>query len=120
MGNPKRRSLYRGAGTRNRTFPFFAIAHACRMQYDLNKQNNGRGEYDNNLFRSILRISGISFEPSPPYAQHKNGVSERIIGAITEKARAMMIDCQAPVEFWGEAIMTATYLHRRVPHKALN
>jgi hypothetical protein len=35
--------------------------------------DNGKGEYDNNLFRSILRVGGITFEPSPPYAQHKNG-----------------------------------------------
>jgi transposase InsO family protein len=81
--------------------------------------DNGKGEYDNNLFRSILRINGISFEPSPPYAQHKNGISERTIGAITEKARAMMIDSQAPHGFWGEAVMTAAYLHRRTPHKFL-
>jgi hypothetical protein len=81
--------------------------------------DNGKGEYDNNLFSSILRINGISFEPSPPYAQHKNGISERTIGAITEKARAMMIDSQAPHGFWGEAVMTAAYLHRRTPHKFL-
>jgi transposase InsO family protein len=81
--------------------------------------DNGRGEYDNNLFRSILRINGILFEPSPPYAQHKNGISERTIGAITEKARAMMIDSQVPLGFWGEAVMTAAYLHRRTPHKFL-
>jgi hypothetical protein len=36
--------------------------------------------------------SGISFEPSPPYTQHKNGVSERMIATITIKARVMMID----------------------------
>jgi transposase InsO family protein len=81
--------------------------------------DNGRGEYDNAFFRGILRVSGISFEPSPPYSQHKNGVSERLIGVITEKARAMMIDSQAPLEFWGEAVMSAAYLHRRTPSRAL-
>ena len=33
---------------------------------------NGKGEYDNRLFHGILRVSGISFEPAPPYTQHKN------------------------------------------------
>jgi len=33
--------------------------------------DNGRGEYDNTLFRRILAGSGISYEPaSPPYTQH--------------------------------------------------
>jgi hypothetical protein len=63
-----------------------------------------------NTAKFNVKVSGISFEPSPPYSQHKNGVSERLIGVITEKARAMMIDSQAPLEFWGEAVMTAAYL----------
>ena len=52
----------------------------------------------------------MTYEPCPPYAHHKNGAAERIIGVITEKARAMMIDAQAPIEFWGEAVKTADYL----------
>ena len=63
--------------------------------------DNGREEYDNTLFRRILAGSGISFEPSPPYTQHKNGVAERMIGTLIEKARAMMLDSQAPKQFWG-------------------
>ena len=35
--------------------------------------DNGRGKYDNRLFRGILRVSGILLEPAPPYTQHKNG-----------------------------------------------
>ena len=82
--------------------------------------DNGRGEYDNTLFRRILAGSGISFEPSPPYTQHKNGVAERMIGTLTEKARAMMLDSQAPKQFWAEAIRTASYLHARTPSRALD
>ena len=42
-----------------------------------------------------------------------------MIGVITEKARAMMIDSQAPLEFWGEAVDTAVYLHRLTPNEGL-
>jgi len=82
--------------------------------------DNGRGEYDNTLFRRILAGSGISFEPLPPYTQHKNGIAEQMIGTLTEKARAMMLDFQAPKQFWAEAIRTASYLHARTPSRALN
>jgi len=44
--------------------------------------DNGRGEYDNKFFRSILAARGIRFEPAPPYTQHKNGVAERMIGTL--------------------------------------
>ena len=81
--------------------------------------DNGRGEYDNKLFRMLLAASGTSFEPCPPHAHHKNGVAERMIGVITEKARAMMIDSQAPLEFWGEAVGTAVYLHRLTLNEGL-
>jgi hypothetical protein len=40
-----------------------------------------------------------------------------MIGTITEMARAMIIDSQAAVQFWGEAVNTAVYLHQRSPNK---
>ena len=82
--------------------------------------DNARGEYDNSLMRGFLRVSGISFEPSPPYSQHKNGVSERMIGTLATKARSMLLDSQLELEFWAEAVSTATYLHERSPSQTLN
>ena len=70
-------------------------------------------------FRLILAAHCTTYEPCPPYAHHKNGVAERMIRTITEKARAMIIDSQAPVQFWGEAVNTAVYLHQRSPNEGL-
>jgi hypothetical protein len=42
-----------------------------------------------------------------------------MIRTITEKARAMIIDSQAPVQSWGEAVNTAVYLHQRSPNEGL-
>ena len=81
--------------------------------------DNRKGEYDNTLFKSILTAGGISFEPSPAYTQHKNGVSERMIQTLKAKARAMLLDAQLPPPFWAEAINTACYLHRRSPSRSL-
>jgi len=81
--------------------------------------DNGRGEYDNRLFRGILRVSGISFEPAPPYTQHKNGKSERMIQTLVTKARTMLIDAKLPTAMWAEAISTAAYLHERSPSRPL-
>jgi hypothetical protein len=33
-----------------------------------------------------------------------------MIRTITEKARGMIVDSQAPLEFWGEAVNPAVYL----------
>jgi hypothetical protein len=91
------------------------------MGYELKRFrcDNGWVEYDNKTFRYVLAARGTTYEPCPPYSYHKNGVAERMIGTITEKARAMMIDSQAPVQFWGEAVNTAVYLHQRSPNEGL-
>jgi hypothetical protein len=81
--------------------------------------DNGRGEYDNKLFRGLLATRGTALEFCPPESHHKNGVAERMIRTITERARAMILDSQAPLEFWGEAVNTAVYLHQRMPNEGL-
>jgi len=67
----------------------------------------------------VLAACGTTYEHRPPYTHHKNGVAERMIQTITEKARCMMIDCEAPFVFWGEAVNTAVYLHQRTPNEGL-
>ena len=81
--------------------------------------DNGRGEYSNKTFQKILGDSGITFEPAPPYTQHKNGVSECLIQTLNTKARSMLLDAKLPKKFWAEAIATATYLHQRSPSNSL-
>jgi len=80
---------------------------------------NGRGEFDNKTFRQVLAAHGTTYEPCPPYTHHENGVSEHMIQNITEKARSMIIDSQAPHACWGEAVNTAVYLQQRTPNEAL-
>ena len=81
---------------------------------------NGRGEYSNQFFLNYLTMEGISYEPSVPYTQHQNGVSERKIRPIMEKARTMLLEAQLPARFWAEAVSTAVYLLNRSPTKAPN
>ena len=56
--------------------------------------DNGKPEYDNTTFQAILRENGISYEPSGPYTQNQNGVSERMNRTIMEKARTMLLHRQ--------------------------
>jgi len=81
--------------------------------------DNGRGEYSNKFFRGILRALGVSFEPLPPYTQHKNGLSERMIRTIATKGRSLLFNFKLDPELWAEAINTATYLHARSPSRVL-
>jgi len=80
---------------------------------------NGRGEYDNKLFPVLLAARGTELGLCALYTHYKNGVVGRMICTITERARAMILDSQAPLEFWGEAVNTAAYLHQRMPNMGL-
>jgi len=81
--------------------------------------DNGRAEYDNAEFRGILTENGISYEPSAPYTQNQNGVSERMNRTVMEKARTMLLEAHLPESFWAEAVNTAVYLHNRSPTRSL-
>jgi transposase InsO family protein len=82
--------------------------------------DNGKAEYDNATFQTILRESGISYEPSAPYTQNQNGVSERMNRTVLEKARTMLLEAHLPESFWAEAVNTAVYLHNRSPTRSLD
>ena len=96
-------------------------ARVDSMGYEIKRFrcDNGLGEYKNKTFQYVLAAHGTTYEPCPPYAHHKNSVAERMIRTITEKARAMMIDSQAPIQIWGEAVNIAVYLHQRSPNEGL-
>ena len=42
-----------------------------------------------------------------------------MIQTITEIARALMLDSQALIGFWGEVVNAAVYLPRRTPNEGL-
>jgi len=81
--------------------------------------DNGHGEYDNRLFPEYLVSEGIIYEPSAPYTQHQNGISEWIIRTIMERARTILLELQLNDSFWAEAVNTAVYLHNHSPTRAL-
>jgi hypothetical protein len=68
---------------------------------------------------STFKEKGILKEMSAPYAQDQDGVSERSIRTIIERARTMMLQANLPVKLWPEAIAAAVYITNRLPTKAL-
>lgn len=81
--------------------------------------DNGR-EYLSNDMRSYCAEKGISYHLTVPHTPQLNGVSERMIRTITEKARTMVHAAKLNKCFWGEAVLTATYLINRSPTNALH
>ena len=80
--------------------------------------DNGR-EYLSTEMKNYCVQKGISYHLTVPRTPQLNGVSERMVRTITEKARAIICGASLQKVFWGEAVLTATYLINLTPTKAL-
>jgi hypothetical protein len=76
-------------------------------------------EYINKEFEFALTKYGISHKLPPSYTKEPNGLIERINLTLFNKVRSMLIQSNSPNYLWGEALLAATYLYNRTPHKAL-
>ena len=80
--------------------------------------DSGRECYSNEM-KDFCVQKDISYHLTVPRTSQMYGVSERMIRIITEKARAMISGFNLEKHFWGEAVLTATYLINLTPNKAL-
>ena len=66
-----------------------------------------------------LEKEGIVFEPSTPYSQEQNGVSEQVGQTIMDMARATILEGNLSDDLWPEVIPAMTYIKNLRPTKAL-
>lgn len=76
--------------------------------------DNGR-EYLSDEFREFCNRNGIVMQHTVPYNPEMNGVAEKMNNTLMDKARTSLIDSGMKKEFWGEAILFATYVTNRSP-----
>jgi len=83
------------------------------------RTDNGR-EYVTTELTSFLRKEGIQHQLTVPYTPQQNGVAERKNRSLTESAKCMLLDADLDNRFWGEAVLTATYLQNRVISRSID
>lgn len=82
-------------------------------------RSDGGGEFINNDLRLFYKQQGIKSQFTTPYSPQQNGIAERKNRALSEMATCMLIDAGLEKKFWGEAILTSTYLQNRLPSRSL-
>lgn len=83
------------------------------------RSDNGT-EYVNHELKDYLGNLGIHHQTSCVYTPQQNGVAERKNRHLLDVARAIMFATNTPKIYWGEAILTATYLINRMPSRVLS
>ncbi|CAA7405798.1 unnamed protein product [Spirodela intermedia] len=66
-----------------------------------------------------FQTEGIIPESSCVYTPHKNSLTERKNGHLLEVTRSILFQHHVPKVFWGEAVLTATYLINRLLSRTL-
>ena len=59
----------------------------------------------------------VIHETTPPYSPKYNGVVERKNRTLKEMMNVMLVNSGAPLNLWGEAILFACYIKKRIPYK---
>jgi len=77
------------------------------------------GEYDSNVLNEFIKKCGIIHEVTPPYSPASNGVAERKNRTLINLTNSMLMHSGIPLNFWGEAVLTACFVLNRIPHKKL-
>ena len=77
-------------------------------------------DFLNRELSDFLKSKGIIHQTSCPYTPRQNGLAERKIGDIVDKARTLLIQSSAPLNLWGFAVMTSSHLINRLPSRILN
>lgn len=73
------------------------------------RSDNGT-EFCSKKFSSYFERHGIQHQTSIPYTPQQNGLAERTIRTLVEKARCMLQDANLPKKYWAEAMNTAAYI----------
>ncbi|RDX99335.1 hypothetical protein CR513_17622, partial [Mucuna pruriens] len=83
------------------------------------RSDNGT-EFVNLEFSKFLKDNGVVHELTCVNTPQQNGIVERKNRHLLEVARALLFQMSVPNVYWGEAVLTATYLINRLPTQVLN
>ena len=102
------------------TFKKFYSMIKTQFQSDIQmiRTDNAR-EYFNSVLGPFFSTHGILHYSSCIITPQQNGVAERKNRHLLEVARSIMFQNNVPKHFWGDAILTATFLINRMPSKIL-
>ena len=78
------------------------------------RSDNG-SEFVNSTTENFFKLKGIEHQKTVPYTPQQNGAAERLNRTIKEKANAMLFEANLSIDFWPDAVETASFIRNRSP-----
>jgi len=72
------------------------------------------------MFKGFCEEKGIKRHLTIRGTPKQNGVAERKNCTLLNMVRLMMAQANLPISFWGDTLLTATYILNRVPSKSVS
>lgn len=72
------------------------------------------------MFKGYCEEKGIIRQLTIPYTPQQNGVAERRNRTLLDMVRSMMAQANLPIKFWGDALLTETYILNHIPSKSVS
>ena len=83
------------------------------------RTDNAR-DYFNQILSPYFQSQGILHDSSCVNTPQQNGVAERKNGHLLNTTRALLFQGNVPKSYWGEAVLTVTYMINRIPSQVLH
>jgi len=71
------------------------------------------------MFKEFCEEKGIQRQLTIPRTSQQNDIAERRNRTLLDTVRSMMAHANLPISFWGDALLTTTYILNRVPNKSV-
>ena len=78
-------------------------------------RTNNALEFVQTSLSTFYADCGIIHQTTCPHTSHQNGIVQRKHRQLLDITRTLLIEMHVPYYLWSDAIMTATYLHNRLP-----
>ena len=92
-------------------FKRFVAEVETKLERRVKTLQTDRGrEYRSEMFKGYCEEKGITRHLTIPYTPHQNGVAKRRNRTLLDMVRSMMAQANLPISFWGDALLTTTYI----------
>eukprot|EP00961_Rhodomonas_salina_P038888 522650-Rhodomonas_salina.1 len=82
-------------------------------------RSDGAGEYGDEDLEKWLLMLGIDHQCSLPDSQYTNALAEKFLDTLGAGIRAILLQSNLPIEFWGLAALYIVDSYNILPHSSI-